>query len=104
MSKFRIPKRFKLLGHTITVKEEPAGVYENNRYGCTSFEGKWIKLTPRSASLPVAQSSLEHTFLHELVHMCLYHTEQAKLNENEDFVDCFAGLLHQALTTMEYKK
>lgn len=99
----KIPKRFKLLGHTIEVKEDPAGMYENRRFGAACYESKWINLTPKSPAHPITQSSLEHTFLHELVHMCLYHTEQAALNENENFVDLFAGLLHQALTTMEYK-
>lgn len=98
----QIPKRFKLLGHTIEVMEEPGRYYERNAYGACSYEGKWIKLVPPSDSHPVTPSSMEHTFLHELIHMCLYHTEQSKLNENEDFVDLMAGLLHQALSTMEY--
>lgn len=98
----KIPKSFKLLGHTIEVIEEPAGFYENNRYGACNYEGKWIKLAPPAPSHPVTQGSFEHTFLHELVHMVFYHTEQSGLNKNEDFVDLVAGLLHQALTTMEY--
>lgn len=99
----RIPKRFKLLGHTIEVKEEPERFFERNSYGACSYESKWIKLVPKSESHPVTQSSVEHTFIHELVHMCLYHTEQGQLNDNEGFVDTMAGLLHQALTTMEYE-
>ena len=62
-----------------------------------------IKLTPISPAHPIPDSSIEHTFIHELVHMCLYHTEQYELGKNEGFVDAFAGLLHQALTTMEYE-
>lgn len=99
----KIPKRFKLLGHTVEVKDEPEGMFEKNRYGACSYEGKWIKICPKSSSHPVSQSSIEHTFMHELVHMCLYHTEQGQLNDNEGFVDTLAGLLHQALSTMEYK-
>lgn len=105
----RIPRRFKLLGHEIDVLEEPGAFYEKGRYGACSFEGKWIKLVPVSAAHPVTPSSLEHTFLHELTHMVLYHThgmEKTKdcpLYDNEAFVDMFSGLLHQALTTMEYE-
>ncbi len=98
-----IPKRFKLLGHTIEVCEDPSLAYGGNVHGRCSFEEKWIKLVPVNPSHPVSQSSVEHTFLHELVHMVIYHTEQSKLGENEDFVDLVAGLLHQALTSMEYE-
>lgn len=105
----RIPSRFKLLGHTITVSYEPEAHYEKARYGACSFEGKWIKLCPPSPSHPITQSSLEHTFLHELNHMILYHChglEKVKgdipLYDNEPFVEFYAGLMHQALTTMEY--
>lgn len=100
----RIPKRFKLLGHTIEVVESPGDHFNERRFGSTSYEGKEIRIVPRGSNHPVTQSSIEHTFLHELVHLCLYHTEQSKLNENDSFVDAFAGLLHQALTTMEYEK
>ena len=99
----KIPKRFKLLGHTVEVKDEPAGHYEKGRHGACNFEAKWIKITPRSDSHPVTQSSVEHTFIHELVHMCIYHTEQHQLNDNEGFIDSLAGLIHQALTTAEYE-
>lgn len=98
----KIPKRFKLLGHTVEVKGEPEGYFEKHRFGAANYEGKWIKITTAGPSHPVTQSSIEHTFMHELVHMCLYHTEQSQLNDNEGFVDALAGLLHQALTTMEY--
>ena len=98
-----IPKRFKLLGHTVEVLDDPERFYERNAHGSCSYEGKWIKLVPCTPSHPVTQGSLEHTFLHELIHMVIYHTEQSKLNENEDFIDLVAGLLHQALTTMEYE-
>lgn len=97
-----IPKRFKLLGHTVEVQYRPADFYENGRHGAASYEQKVIRLTSRSDAHPVTQSSLEHTFLHEVIHHCLYHTEQAALNGNENFVDLLAGLLHQVLTTMEH--
>lgn len=99
----RIPKRFKLLGHSIEVKDDDEIFFLKRSYGQCCFEGKWIKLVRPHAKHPITQSSLEHSFLHELIHMCLYHTEQSQLNDNEGFVDSLAGLLHQALTTMEYE-
>lgn len=75
----------------------------NGMHGQASYEGKWIKLNKLEGNFPVTETSIEHTFCHELVHQILYLTEHNKLNKNEAFVDCFAGLLHQALTTMEYE-
>ena len=100
----KIPKRFKLLGHTIEVSTSNEQYYEKKTYGSCSFEGKWIKLVNPSEHHPITQGSLEQTFLHELVHLCLYHTEQNKLGDNEAFVDLMSALIHQALTTMEYKE
>ncbi len=84
-------------------------MYERNRFGATGYEQKWIKLHPRSDIIPVSESSREHTVLHELTHAILYHADAAvklpddkSLRDNEGFVDLFSGLLHQALTTMEY--
>ncbi len=99
----QIPKRFKLLGHTIEVIDDPARFYEHRSYGTCSYESKWIKIVPPSDSHPITQSSLEHTFVHELLHHCFYLTEQSKMNDNEEFIDLLAGLIHQALTTMEYE-
>lgn len=99
----KIPHSFKLLGHTVTVKhDDAAGYYESGRFGRCSFEQKIIKLVPISAAHPVSRSSLEHTYMHELVHMCLYHTGRNDLNDNEEFVDLLAGLLHQAIDTADY--
>lgn len=99
----KIPTRFKLLGHTIEVKKDDEMFFHKQSYGQCCFEGKWIKLVHPAPKHPVTQTSLEHTFIHELVHLCLYHTEQSQLNDNERFVDSLAGLLHQTLTTMEFE-
>jgi hypothetical protein len=97
-----IPKRFKLLGHEIQVNTEPGLFYNGGRYGEAGVESKMINLCPPSPGVPIPQSSLEQTYLHELLHLCLYHTEQAQLNDNDKFVDLLAGLLHQAFETAEY--
>jgi hypothetical protein len=101
-----IPKRFKLLGHTIEVMDENDRYYEKGSFGACSYESKWIKLVQPSEHHPITQGSLEHTFCHELTHMLLYHSDCAagkNLRDDEGFVDLLAGLLHQALTTMEYE-
>ena len=98
----QIPERFKLLGHQIEVKYDPERYFERGAFGACSYEGKWIKLVPPGESHPISQTSLEHSFFHELLHLCIECTEQSQLNDNEKFVDTLAGLLHQAITTMEY--
>lgn len=103
MGEFRIPKRFKILGHTVEVAEEPGMFFHRGRFAECSLEGKTINLAPLSPHHPVTRGSVEHSFLHEVVHFLLYHTEQAKLGDNEAFVDLLAGLLHQVLTTMEFE-
>lgn len=97
MLDLKIPKRFKLLGHTIEVLDENERFYEQKSYGACSFEGKWIKLVRPAEHHPITNGSLEQTFLHELTHMILYHSDAAagsNLRDNEGFVDLFAGLLH----------
>lgn len=102
MANLSIPKQFQLLGHVYTVSEDPGAYYKKGQYGSCSFEEKKIRITPRDDNHPVSVSSMEHTFLHELIHACLYHTHRNNLNKDEEFVDLLAGLLHQALTTAEY--
>jgi hypothetical protein len=99
----RIPKRFKLLGHTIEVTESPGMYYDRRAYGKCEWEKHTIKIVPISPSHPVDQTSIEQTFIHEMLHHCLYYTEQAALNDNENFVDMMAAMIHQCLTTMEYE-
>ena len=42
----------------------------------------------------------EQTFLHELCHAI--HYAMGKNEHNEEFIDAFATMLHQALTTAKY--
>ena len=91
-----IPAKYKLLGHTISVRIVPesrwkakdcVGTYEPHRH----------RILIRGSATP---SLREHTYVHELVHSILGAMGH-RLNEDEEFVDMFAGLLHQALTTSE---
>jgi hypothetical protein len=50
-----------------------------------------------------AQVGLETTYLHELTHALLDGLSN-KLTEDEAFVDQFAHLLHQALTSAKYPR
>jgi predicted SprT family Zn-dependent metalloprotease len=105
---FRVPKRFKLLGQTITVVSDINMFIEKlDVVAFACYRTNEIQLNP--AMMYKNQEQNEHAFLHELVHFILYHAQSAYKNkdsymhQDEDFVDLTANLLHQALTTMEYE-
>ena len=104
----KIPKRFKLLGQTIEVVWDGSKfVQDTDCSAWASYRETQIQIKPPSDSHPRNEEQLEQTFCHELMHFILYFargTERGKeeLYRNENFVAMTAGLLHQALTTMEY--
>lgn len=96
----KIPQSFKLYGKTIQVELEEDGPFNEARVGAAMFNSHKIKLTPSLPSFRIPKAEIEETFIHELVHWIL-HEMQNDLTDNEDFVEGFAKLLHQALTTQE---
>lgn len=99
----RIPQRFKLMGHTITVEYDPMLDGRNGALGEARYTTNSIALQPNTDTFNRPQSTQEHVFLHELTHHILNEMNEHELRGNEKFVDVFSGLLHQALTTMEYE-
>jgi hypothetical protein len=99
----QIPKRFKLFGQTIEVKEDPNLWHDQNYVGLADYRNNRITLqsTTEGCSCPVEQ--IEQTFCHELLHHLFDKGGYADDRGNEDKVDMLASLLHQALTTMEYE-
>ena len=67
-------------------KEEPGCV------GVSDFNNCEIRVMRNKRDV------MEHVYLHELTHVVLAAMGH-KLQTNEAFVDTFAGLCHQALTT-----
>ena len=98
----QIPKRFKLLGHTIEVEYDPMLDGRNGILGEARYTSNTIALQPNTDTYKRPDSQQEHVFLHELTHHILNEMNEHELNGNEKFVDVFSGLLHQALTTMEF--
>lgn len=106
-----IPKRFKLLGHTIDVADNERLSFERNWTGAACYEECRIELMPISERYPAHSTKREQTFCHELSHFLLYYAGAAINHElggkyahqNEELVDLLGSLLHQALTTMEYE-
>lgn len=111
MTPLRIPKRFKLLGHTIEVVENKRLAHDHNWNGAACYDETRIELLPISEQHPFSMTKHEQTFCHELSHFLLYHAGAAinhelggkYVHQNEEFVDLLGSLIHQALTTMEYE-
>ena len=97
----RVPKSFKLLGHTITVRivgkrdwEALADKYEDME----DTVGWWVPEDNLIVLLRQPRSKLWHTYCHELMHAVLHYANNP-LTHDEDFVDLTGALLAQALET-----
>jgi len=108
----KIPKRFKLMGRTVEVVEDPRLMQDHTWVGSAGYSEDKIRLQPRSEVYAASDSKLEQTFCHEFAHFLTYHAggtinhmlkDGGYIHHNEEFVDLLGSLIHQALSTMEYK-
>ena len=88
----RIPRKFQMFDHTITVCYVQL---DRKTDGEWRSDSKRILLSTRLHKKP--RSYKEQVFLHELTHCVLDHIGRSKLSNDEDFVDSLASGLHQAL-------
>jgi hypothetical protein len=94
----QIPTGFKLLNHRIRVKSIPAHQWKREDcVGVYMIDKQRIELRDGGGTLP------SHIFTHELTHAIL-DAMGSKLSRDEGFVDAFAGLLDQALSTATYPR
>jgi predicted SprT family Zn-dependent metalloprotease len=100
---FQIPESFQLHGQTIRVIWVETLQAKNDARGEAHLRSNEIHLQSHTASVPNPPTDIEQAFVHELIHWILNQMNH-KLNNNEAFVNLFASLLHQALTTAEYRK
>lgn len=91
-----VPRSFRLFGHRITVRiiSGSAWPHPKNTVGMWDPDRKTIELWADQCD-----SALGQVFCHELVHAMLDEINEHKLSQNEKFVDNFASVLHQALTS-----
>jgi predicted SprT family Zn-dependent metalloprotease len=98
----QIPSSFNLHGqHIDVVLVEHIGS-ENGTLGEARLAKNEIALQTNANGFRRSNSQIEQTFLHELVHFILSHMGHNELCAEEQFVDGFSHLLHQALVTMAY--
>lgn len=94
-----IPKQFKLFNNIIKVKISNE-LKKANKYGETHYNLDEIRLAEDLFEEKSEMTGI--TFLHELVHTILGKMSEYELSDNEKFVQTFAELLNQAISTMEY--
>ena len=93
-----IPRSFWLMGHQITVQVVPEKDWTNE-----DAVGLWA--TAKCEMLirgDRAEQIQQQVFCHELVHAILEKMGEDKLCGDEQFVDVFGSLLHQAWTSAKY--
>ena len=96
----KIPKSFKLAGHTIKVVRNRRHLEIENCAGMTGYQYNELYIQPDSDSYHPDQ--LESTFFHELTHWILRVCGDDDLRNNESFVYRFSEVLYQAFKTAKY--
>lgn len=97
--KLNVPKKFMLMGRqfeVVPIDQSMAGILPLDYHGLCVPD-----LNEIHVSTDIPRSKLEATYLHELVHAVLSCMGDTELYANEQFIDIFSGLLHQALTSGE---
>lgn len=99
----KIPKSFKQFGQEIKIGYKKTLSDKHGSWGKCYYDINEIELQDNEcAGIPLPTTKVEEIFCHELVHFILYYAGEQELRNNEQFVDVFSGLLHQALTTAVY--
>jgi hypothetical protein len=74
-------------------------LYKDDAYGQVSYREQKIFILPDTRQFPRSVEQIEHTYLHEIIHLILDEMNKKDLSKDEDFVDMFAGFLHQIIQT-----
>ena len=98
----KLPTAFTLHGQRITVTQVDHIGSENGTLGEARLAKNEIAIQTNANGFTRLSTQIEQTFLHELTHFILLHMGQEELCGQEQFVDGFSHLLHQALTTVKY--
>jgi hypothetical protein len=91
----KIPKQFKMLGHTIRVE-----VIKKSEWPYPDCIGIFIPDENKIQVLKQQPAQTLHAYFHEITHCALFMMNH-KLYANEQFVDQLGGLLAQLAATAE---
>ena len=103
MNEIRIPKRFKLMGQTISVEQVSHIGNTNNTLGEARHFQNSILLQKSVEGMELPTDRAAQIYLHEVMHLVLHNAGVAEMAADETFVDLISSLLHQVLTTSEYE-
>ena len=98
----KLPTSFLLHGQRINLVQVDHIGSENGTLGEARLAKNEIAIQTNANGFTRIPTQIEQTFMHELVHFILHHMGQDELCSEEQFVDGFSHLLHQAFSTMEY--
>lgn len=84
------------MGHTVTVS-----VIAPKDWKHKDCVGRYLPETHTIEVRRTYRTETEHIYMHELTH-CVLSLMSHALNDNEEFVNTFSGLLHQALTSAKF--
>lgn len=90
-----IPKSFEIAGITFDVIENNGSIEKDSFIGKADFSFQRIFMDLNT----VPKQTTEQAFIHEIVHTVLYVQNEHELRKNEKFVDTFAHLLYQVLSS-----
>jgi len=98
----KIPKKFKLFGHTITVEYDNSLMETDDRDGLALYREGKIKLLPNEGIYKNKPNShIEATFLHEYLHFAFTFLGEHEISANEKLIDRLSQLLYQFIETQE---
>jgi len=101
----KIPEQFELLGQTIKVIWDNDRMNDKELYGEARYGKNIIILSDKyfvdGKMKRIPQDKINHTFIHELMHFIL-HNMGSKLDNDENFIDLFSGLLYQFFKSAKY--
>lgn len=100
----KIPKSLQLHGQTIKVVHDNQLEHMTGSIGEARYRENQIVLQPNNKGINFPETKLEQVYCHELIHFILQHMDKRTLRDDEGFVEPFAQLLHQALTTAKYQE
>jgi len=93
----KIPKKLKVIGKYYSVVLENDLDYKHRNWGETRYGQSQIAIQGKGQGTQIPQQEIEHTFVHEMVHVILHEMGEQKLNSNEKFVDLFSNIFYQVM-------
>lgn len=105
MKSFVIPRKFNLMGRTITVEYSQEEFHGRDSLGTTCYRDDKIIISKYDGlGWKRTQQQLEMTFLHEILHWVLYIANGGvgEMHRDEALVDRMAGLIREILLQVKF--